>query len=516
MKSHEQNIQQEESRNSAYDVWRSLGDDVPFRNGGIDTYEQYQERRQQIQKLVDRDAENRQALSKVMEAYWGGDGKSGFKHEQLQKDRRTELLEREFNDAMTTPQELAQAVAENKDGISLSQLEYQGRQVQVYDLFGHELRFLQHAVDYKIYDSSARILGRDSAHSLLEDPSKWLSSRERQESSLEDGEKRLTDNISTSYVDTSLNLIRRGGVKSPHAVVYAFTHLGANDLIATSGGDLRTEGNAAMHDETKYIDNERNQKYIIHDVKQHNAQMTPEQVARSHYYSYNEVVISRYKDNGEPVLPDMMIVHSDSEDQMGGITEDTLRHAAFFNIPIVRIHDRKYQDLAAAEYRQEIQDLQQENLEYHDLYSMLDHINNSNMIHQRRIDYRKNFDSNLEYHPTGEFTSDDQRELEENLQISKNKFIHLIEKVEPERRLGYLIEQLSGGRLPDQDIFKVEIGNKTASNGRQTEYIEITYLDKSIPQTIITSDFNGYDQMASAVSVYVRHGGRVSDYRKDL
>lgn len=502
MKSHEQNIQQEESQNSAYDAWRSLGDEVPFRQGGINSYEQYQERRQQVQKLIDRDEANKSALIEAMRKY------RDFKQEQIQKERQSELLEREFNNTMTTPQELARALAEGEEGISLSYIEYEGHQIPVYELTGHELRFLQHVVDYKIDDRTITVKGRETARALLEDPSKWRSSQIEQKANAENGESMLTDNISTSYIDANLNLTRRGGANSKYKVVYGFTHLDQDELVETSRMDNRTDAFATVRDINLSGD-------YLHDVRQHEATLTPEKLARVNKgKDYNEVVISRYQDNGEPVLPDTMITHASPYDPENGITEYTLRHAAYFDIPIIRIHDQEYRNQAISEYRQEIQDLQQEDLDYLDLFATLDHINNNNMILvDTPIPYRTEFDSDSDYHPTEDFTLDDQNWLEKNLDSSKDKFIHLIEKVEPERRLEYLIEQLTSDTLPDQDIF-VELGNKNIGNGQKQEYIKITLVDNSIPQTVITSDFSGYDQIVSAVDTYIQNGGHVFDNRQ--
>ncbi len=51
---------------------------------------------------------------------------------------------------------------------------------------------------------------------------------------------------------------------------------------------------------------------------------------------YNEVAMLRYDEEGKPLKPDYLVVMD------GEVTDDTLRHAAYFNIPIVNIESKYY------------------------------------------------------------------------------------------------------------------------------------------------------------------------------
>jgi hypothetical protein len=124
------------------------------------------------------------------------------------------------------------------------------------------------------------------------------------------------DTISCSYYTSSERNIDN---YIPGELVYGFENVGADSVIQAYNGDGMT-GNMIGQRETRLSDAGALQR--LTELTVH----------------YNEVVLRRYDENGNPKLPNYIVVRN------GKISDVSIRHAKYFNIPIVNIDRSAYRE----------------------------------------------------------------------------------------------------------------------------------------------------------------------------
>ncbi|MBQ3294514.1 hypothetical protein IJG98_02190 [Candidatus Saccharibacteria bacterium] len=257
------------------------------------------------------------------------------KQEKFEGQRVQEMLEKELNSRLTTVESLEEAVMASEEGVAKRSVEFEGEEIPVYDLTGKPFEMISHAVDYRYANWSMgnADIGNKTAQELLEHPEVW--ERTREEVMQEEGygtrrEDAKGDVISTSYVNSETNIDTRvskfGGY---YTLCYGFERLPADSLLYVTSGDAGSS-NTGGKGETLL---DRSDVEGIKNLE--GAGGAP---------GYNEVVLRRYDESGEALLPSYMI----AED--GHITEEMLRHAKYFGVPIVNIergpYDRKLETRA--------------------------------------------------------------------------------------------------------------------------------------------------------------------------
>ena len=238
----------------------------------------------------------------------------------FQGERKQEVYEQAFNEALTPLSELQTAAQTQAEGISQTEIEYQDHPIPVFNLSGYPIKFLQHVVDYKVLDptkNTSAILGANTAQRLIDDPSLWLEPQPQatHDTPLSDSRG---NTLSCSYIDSDIN-IQWGGVKSTRAITYGFSSLRPSSLLVTRSMDAATNNKSGNRRPANF-----------------NLGLTPGRLAKLSTQHYNEVVIKRYDDAGKPPLPDFLITCNHH------ITDDTKHHASFFNVPIVNIQTAPY------------------------------------------------------------------------------------------------------------------------------------------------------------------------------
>ncbi len=516
-----------EKQSSLWSKWTSIAKQVPFRLVKTANGKGYTEEseRAEVESTGESEEENRALMQeradKAIKAYYARkqeirddldrqneeliaemDRYRARKVEKAQAERALELTERRFNEVMTTPDELEQAVLSGEEGISMHQIEFEGKMITVYELEGYPIRFLQHVVDYRdIYDPNG--VGSNTTRQILENPSVWMSN-------MGDVERRMkkavghhftpdkwTDNISTSYIDADINLAI-GGVISKKGVVYGFSRIPSDSLISLTRGDAGTNVDEASG-------GSKIKKYY-----------EPIDFASGDTTQYNEAVIKRYRENGEPLLlPDFMIVHEGRnidtlhDGEADQLTDYTLRHAAYFGIPIVRIHDESYREKALDRIATKIENLD-ENAPYMELASVILSINGSNMFYHSFFPTRKTFTAK---------TDDVKKEMGEINDKTATlprgtgeKFYHLVAEVEPVRRLDYIEEFLLGDNAHDA---RISIGTTALDSANSNNNFVPTYgkqieiIIPGVPKTNVRSDSPEYPRIKAAVDKYISLGGKV-------
>ncbi len=256
--------------------------------------------------------------------------------EDVEKISEQAEVERELNSRLITIDKIEAEIANGNSEVErLEDVEYNGKKIPVYNLKGLPFAMLNHTVDYRrpTYETGGK--GSQTSQELLENPSFWTRS---QTEAMQDD--RYSENfrsdaignvISTSYLDAGNNLrsdVDGNGVTCK----YGFSRVEDGGLLEITDQDNNTSN-----------------RYDYSELPTCNVSKLMQLSNVNGKKPYNEMVIRRYLENGEPKLPDYMITKTDMLKD-GQIPEDTLRHASFFNIPIINIdteaYDRKADKIA--------------------------------------------------------------------------------------------------------------------------------------------------------------------------
>ncbi len=423
----------------------------------------------------------------------------------LQGEAAQEMREREFNAQFSTLEDLEFASPE--DGVSSRTEIYNGKEIPVYDLSGYPFRFLQHAVGYKdVPGQFESAIGLNTARRLFDDPSLWL----RSESEIK-MEGRPSDQdantVSTSYIDTEINLAS-GGVRDNYGVVYGFLSVRPDSFIEFHKGDGATGNN---------IGKKRPEAIEL--------SFSPDALAKGSTHSYNEVLLRRYDEKGNPMPPDCLIVHN------GVITDGAKRHAAYFDVPIINIEDRPYLDKQTKKMAEQIESLNKES-SYDEIFRVFQ------ALDQSSLGIFSPWKDDI-YH---DFGVGKDRVYQERLrslpESARAKMQELIEIIEPVKRLELLDGELTrvAAELAQTDAkekYKVDSPFFIARNTRHNRHIggasydpatfvdsiDIKYSYKSDSgrpreiTTILDSTDAAYEHFSRLVDEYAMSGGSVWDRR---
>lgn len=249
-----------------------------------------------------------------------------------------EMLEAEFQAKLTTLSELDLSVSRREPGISLGFLNTnesslddesdgemffdeidskssidQTNEILVYKLSGFPIRFLQHTVDYRLSpETDVNSTGFIRSQTLLLNPDYWVN----QEDDIR-GEKSNT--LSCSYVDSEINIMH-GAATSFFGVAYGFCKIKKNTLIGVYKSDGETANNVG---EMAVSDGQ----YEVESL---------DELAYKSTSSYNEVFLRRFDVNSQSLMPDFLITYD------GFYSDQMIKHAKFFNIPIIDIDRNSY------------------------------------------------------------------------------------------------------------------------------------------------------------------------------
>lgn len=442
-------------------------------------FAQYYKKKRRVQERL---KEESQELIDTMEAY------RKQKTKEFQNQRALELTERKFNEVLTTPDQLAEAVLAGEDGISVSEIEYQGKKILVYDLTGYPIRWFQSAIDYK---NEPGVKGYQTAQEVLADPSKY-NNRLTDVKSIDEGERGMAYNVSGSYIDAQINLSRNNGV-ADKKLYYGFSHFPAGSLLTMYNGDNRTSQSLQESGISSYED--------------------PDTFASSKSNGYNEVVRKRYDESGQAYPPDLMIsyVRYDRKRPDLSITEETMHHAAYWQVPIIRVHRQAYIDRAVEEISRSFDGID-DNTPYPDIITVVNKEYQSNMLDDSDIikplnRYEpvaiKEWHEDVARHANGKFTPE-----------AAKKICHIVEDVEPAKRLDYLESYLTSYHEGRQSALDLAITRgATRVNGERLDYLKVEDRSRFLPETIIVKNHPDYDRISRAIDQYAKNGGYVDRLR---
>lgn len=237
----------------------------------------------------------------------------------LKAQRIQEIVEKDLNSRLLKVEDLEAETFFDNPEIQKHKMIFEGSEILVYDLKGLPFTLLSHTVDYRNANNPLSEIGQNTYREVMKNPGVWI---ERQDKAMEAGgygtrnKDARGDTICASFWDSKTNINSYVYGK----LIYGFEQVSADSII-----DIFTEDGG-----TKNI-------YGKEDTTLSNPNVL-DKISRQHADSdYNEVLLRRYSENGIPKSPDYIITD-------GTVSEIALKHANFFNIPIININKTIYEE----------------------------------------------------------------------------------------------------------------------------------------------------------------------------
>jgi len=372
-------------------------------------------------KPIDSYLENELQMVKILKESIGQQNTFDSANRKLDKQAIHDVLEVELQEKLTRLSDLDLAASLGEPGISLGFLNtneslFDGEpdgemffdkvnnksslervnEILIYKLSGLPIRFLQHTVDYRLSpDTDVNSTGFIRSQNLLLNPEYWIN----QENDIR-GEKSNT--LSCSYVDSEINIMH-GAATSFFGVAYGFCKIEKNALIGIYKGDGQTANNLG---EMSAYDG----RYEVESL---------DELAYKSTSTYNEVFLRRFDTNNQSLMPDFLITYD------GFYSDQMVKHAKFFNVPIIDIERNSYvlkQLEIAKEKIQTINSMSQ----YEDILGVLNYLKFSSLD----IDTYKYLSDSEEDEPKSEilnnyfikrFDEDEIRKIKEIFRLEKQK-----------------------------------------------------------------------------------------------
>ena len=268
------------------------------------------------QERIEKAQREQEALERDMQT--ARDVTEQEKQNRFEKQRIQEIVERNLNSRLLKVEDLeAETFFDNPD-IQKHEMVFEGSKIPVYDLKGLPFAILSHTVDYRNVNKLIDEIGQDTYREVMKNPGVW---NERQDKAMEAsgfGTKNKDargDTISTSFRDSEKNI----DSYVPGELIYGFEQVRADSIISIFNGDGATN-NTAGRSETSLSDLNKLDQIT----------------GAGGTSNYNEILLRRYSENGIPKSPDYIITN-------GTVSETALKHAKFFNIPIINIDRVAYE-----------------------------------------------------------------------------------------------------------------------------------------------------------------------------
>lgn len=275
------------------------------------------------QIMREEEQEKREQEQLAREIIGGMDVQRYDKQKRYENERKQEFLERDLNEKLVTVDELDEQVEANNPEVTKRYMEYEEGQVPIYDLKGLPFAMLSHSIEYrKANYHDEHHMGVQTSKQLVANPEMWRQ-RDDEFEMVKSGGQARGDVISASYINSEHNLNTRC-YKTGHEpdICYGFEQVEGDAILAIGMSDMgSTNGFGKMRGVTNNL----------FDWNVLEAMPTA-------WNGYNEVVLRRYDETGKPRLPDYIIA------QNGEITEGMLRHASAFNVPVVNIEEKFYNE----------------------------------------------------------------------------------------------------------------------------------------------------------------------------
>ena len=240
-------------------------------------------------------------------------------------------FKRDFEARATGTEDFEDWSIMGEDGISKTEIDYEGEKIPVYNLSGHDFCFFVHDIAYRAGDDyHGASAARERSEEILEDPSKWMARAEivNQQSSSVGLGGAYSGNISMSIVTDKMpnNFV----APSNNSVYYGFSDIGKRRIVAATGGDAQTgQGETSrVHGEVY--------GHHVRSIDRIEREATPS--------LYNEVVVDRYEDDSDKPMPPQFIFVPKYPTFNFEPSKLALKHAKHFGIPVVMLDVVSYID----------------------------------------------------------------------------------------------------------------------------------------------------------------------------
>lgn len=346
MKSRE--VSGENSGNATGGEWDSLGDvpffgEDPFKKKHDDNRKERKKHEEQIALRRDKKAKSRVENEEFLKEYL--DVRDRYEVSKKANEEEAFKFKSEFEKRATGEEDFEEWIARGEEGISKTTVEYEGAEIPVYTLDGHEFLFLVHNIGYRATDTlTTNREAREHSNALLENPS-LFETKAKRVNALSGGGKygsRYSANISTSLVSNKIpNEFSGAGTArrvDPTDVIYGFSKIGRRNIIGAENTDARTTQGMTSNWHG-YSDMMPPSVMGIDELEEDGLERQRKGIKS--IYNYNEVAIDRYEpDSDSPLRPDMIIISK--QGLWGTIPERQLKHAKHFGIPIVILDENAY------------------------------------------------------------------------------------------------------------------------------------------------------------------------------
>lgn len=243
----------------------------------------------------------------------------------FEKQRIQENVEKDLNKRILNIDQLEELSLIESSGVEKDSVPFEGSEIPLYTLKGLPTSILATTIDYKL-GSGENALGSGMAKKVLEDPSLWLKPRHVVEEEDEgdeygeEGTKAAGNTICAWYANLERNL---DGI-IPGSLIYGLGPVDGDSIVQISIGDGDTS-NTMGKTETKLSESDLN---ILDKIEGPGSN------------GYSEITLRRYNEEGAPKRPQFIVVFD------GEISDFSLRHAKFYDIPIVNIERSSYWEKA--------------------------------------------------------------------------------------------------------------------------------------------------------------------------
>ena len=426
--------------------------------------EEAQEREREAIKEVQNRIEETQREQKALERDMQ-DARSDAERKKLDRlktQRVQEIVEKDLNSRLLKVEDLEAETFFDNPEIQKHKMVFRGSEIPVYDLKGLPFTLLSHTVDYR--NSGGPTLdeiGQETYLKVMEDPGVW---NERQDKVMEASgygtrnKDARGNTISASFWNSKTNI---ESYKSGE-LIYGFEQVSADSIINIFDGDGNTKNMYGKEDAGL-----SNQNRL-------------DEISRPHTGGqYNEVLLRRYSENGIPKNPDYIITE-------GTVSEIALKHASFFNIPIININKAVYKEKMKTRGEELLNSIDENNT-YLELSQKLEELLSMNEF-TRKYSFLNTIGRN-----------DDVPTLPNNADVLTERLFE-VSKLEQQKRLEF-IEGLLENYI--SDIEQATRENKLAPRPDQVKDLSIQVFDA---RQLISSyeDVDKYDDTQSSAFNFVK------------
>lgn len=254
--------------------------------------------------------------------------------DKFKENAAQELMEREMNAELTKVEDLKIAIEAGEKGIAGGEMEIPFKDGSIHNVFlivlkGYPFKTLQSDITLiNTNDISGAEYGatKQTGENLRNDPSLWI----RKKDEVEGLGKSASAVFSASYYDTEVGVPKyMGGYCS-----YGFDHVRPNTVVDVIKGDGNTlPAKDFMNPEFGYTVGNK------HETPPTTLKELAD-VGHSMWTMFNEVIVNRYDETGNPQKPDYILARG--REGMNGLT---IRHAEYHNVPLICIMPECYKEI---------------------------------------------------------------------------------------------------------------------------------------------------------------------------